>query len=142
MTSTSSDPFNNPFSSQDLSATQEGAPVRPPPPSSTTTTTSEPEPQTVDEVIPLEQPEQYIALYDYKTEESTDLQFSVNDIITVTVKCEDGWWSGEVNDKAGWFPAVYVEEYVDVAAASQTSLASAGLDDDLPAPTGSMLFNS
>lgn len=50
------------------------------------------------------------ALYNYAPQNSDELELHEGDIITVSMKQEDGWWEGTVGDKRGVFPANYVEE--------------------------------
>ncbi|KJE97959.1 hypothetical protein, variant [Capsaspora owczarzaki ATCC 30864] len=61
--------------------------------------------------------EQVKALYDYKDEQSS-LVFKEGDILLVSAKHDDGWWSGSLNGVEGMFPASYVEPHVAAPAAS------------------------
>eukprot|EP00516_Mucochytrium_quahogii_P004005 CAMPEP_0203761020 /NCGR_PEP_ID=MMETSP0098-20131031/14192_1 /ASSEMBLY_ACC=CAM_ASM_000208 /TAXON_ID=96639 /ORGANISM=" , Strain NY0313808BC1" /LENGTH=949 /DNA_ID=CAMNT_0050654823 /DNA_START=76 /DNA_END=2925 /DNA_ORIENTATION=- len=45
----------------------------------------------------------------FQSSKHGDLCLEVGDKILVTLK-EDGWWTGECNDRVGMFPATYVEE--------------------------------
>ncbi|GAM20647.1 hypothetical protein SAMD00019534_038220 [Acytostelium subglobosum LB1] len=50
------------------------------------------------------------ALYPYKSNGKTHLQFSKNDMITLLdIKSEDGWMKGEFSGRVGYFPASFVE---------------------------------
>lgn len=50
------------------------------------------------------------ALYAFESEESDDLPFQAGDMIKLTACDEaDEWWQGELNGRAGMFPANYVE---------------------------------
>ena len=50
------------------------------------------------------------ALYEYKAQQSDELDILPGDIITLTAKLDGGWWQGELHNKTGIFPASYVEE--------------------------------
>lgn len=52
------------------------------------------------------------ALYDFKAEQTTDLSFNQDDIITVLESSDDinEWWKGNLNGKTGLFPGNYVEK--------------------------------
>jgi len=52
------------------------------------------------------------ALYDYASDEASDLSFYANEIINVIQQDDDdsGWWEGEVNGRQGLFPKSYVEQ--------------------------------
>ena len=55
-----------------------------------------------------------VAKYDYAPEESTDLSFSEGTVLTdVEKQPGDGWWTGTLNGKQGFFPAAYTEAYVE-----------------------------
>ncbi|CAG8534983.1 4701_t:CDS:10 [Paraglomus occultum] len=51
-----------------------------------------------------------VALYDFAGEQSGDLSFQKDDIITILKKSEstNDWWTGRVNGQEGIFPANYV----------------------------------
>lgn len=50
-----------------------------------------------------------IALYDYKSLQEQDLQFSAGEIIQVLDQDKSGWWLGRLGDKTGYFPSNYVQ---------------------------------
>lgn len=50
-----------------------------------------------------------IALYDYQANDSDEISFDPNDIITDIVQIDDGWWQGKCKGQFGLFPANYVE---------------------------------
>ncbi|CAE1260660.1 unnamed protein product [Acanthosepion pharaonis] len=52
---------------------------------------------------------QYVAMYDYASDEPSDLTFNQGDIITVTAM-EGNWWTGEIGSQSGIFPANYVKK--------------------------------
>lgn len=52
--------------------------------------------------------ENVVALYTYTGQTDGDLTFLEGDKITVTKKCSDDWWEGELNGRLGIFPANYV----------------------------------
>eukprot|EP01114_Cavostelium_apophysatum_P009508 TRINITY_DN2265_c0_g1_i2.p1 TRINITY_DN2265_c0_g1~~TRINITY_DN2265_c0_g1_i2.p1 ORF type:complete len:597 (-),score=210.06 TRINITY_DN2265_c0_g1_i2:52-1842(-) len=50
------------------------------------------------------------ALYDYEAQESNELSFKENDIITIVEEYADSqWWKGELNSAVGLFPSNFVE---------------------------------
>ena len=51
------------------------------------------------------------ALYDFTPQEFGELEFRRGDVITVTDKSDQHWWTGEVGNKRGLFPATYVSPY-------------------------------
>jgi growth factor receptor-binding protein 2 len=56
------------------------------------------------------QPEEFLvkAIYDFSPQESNELEFKRNDIITVTDRSDQNWWEGEIGNRKGYFPATYV----------------------------------
>ena len=52
-----------------------------------------------------------VALYDYTSDEPSDLEFYAGDRIVILQQDEDesGWWEGELNGQTGIFPKTYVE---------------------------------
>jgi len=50
------------------------------------------------------------ALYDYTPQQPDELQFYVDNIISVIREGADGWWFGELNGVQGLFPGNYVEK--------------------------------
>lgn len=51
------------------------------------------------------------ALYDFSAQESGELDFRRGDVITVTNRSEEHWWTGEIGSRKGLFPAIYVTPY-------------------------------
>jgi growth factor receptor-bound protein 2 len=51
------------------------------------------------------------ALYDFTAQESGELDFRRGDVITVTNRSEEHWWTGEIGSRKGLFPAIYVAPY-------------------------------
>ncbi|KAG5673098.1 hypothetical protein PVAND_003172 [Polypedilum vanderplanki] len=51
------------------------------------------------------------ALYDFTAQESGELDFRRGDVITVTNRSEEHWWTGEIGSRKGLFPAIYVTPY-------------------------------
>ncbi|KAG0328733.1 hypothetical protein BG004_002476, partial [Podila humilis] len=49
------------------------------------------------------------AMYDFDSEDATNLTFKKDDIIQVLAQLESGWWAGHCQDRQGWFPSNYVE---------------------------------
>ncbi|KAJ3440901.1 sh3 domain-containing [Anaeramoeba flamelloides] len=54
--------------------------------------------------------EPYIAISDYLGQEG-DLSFVAGQIIVVTRKGQDGWWTGKISNKIGKFPSNYVKKH-------------------------------
>ena len=50
-----------------------------------------------------------IAKYSYSANRDDELDLKKGDKILVIEKENDGWWKGECNSKAGWFPNNYVD---------------------------------
>lgn len=48
--------------------------------------------------------------YDYEAVEKDELSIKAGDIITISLRHDDGWWKGELNGRAGLFPASYVHQ--------------------------------
>ena len=55
-----------------------------------------------------------IALYDYQSGESTDLNFNLGDEIELLEKVDEQWLKGKCGGKTGMFPAGFVEIVVDL----------------------------
>ena len=51
------------------------------------------------------------ALYDFTPQENGELEFKRGDVITVTDRSDPHWWSGEMANRRGLFPATYVAQY-------------------------------
>lgn len=49
------------------------------------------------------------ALYDFESEDGTNLSFKKDDVIQVLAQLESGWWAGYCDGRQGWFPSNYVE---------------------------------
>ena len=59
-------------------------------------------------------PEEFLvqALYDFIPQEHGELEFRRGDVITVTDKSDQHWWTGELGGtRRGLFPATYVTPY-------------------------------
>lgn len=51
------------------------------------------------------------ALYDFTPQEHGELEFKRGDVITVTDRSDQHWWTGEMGNRRGLFPATYVAPY-------------------------------
>ncbi|KAG8935235.1 hypothetical protein FRC02_008370 [Tulasnella sp. 418] len=49
------------------------------------------------------------ALYDYRSDDKGDLQFSATERVLVIERTSDDWWTGQLDGKTGLFPASYVK---------------------------------
>jgi len=49
------------------------------------------------------------ALYDYTSQEASDLHLRVGERVLVTEKTSSDWWAGQVDGRSGLFPALYVK---------------------------------
>jgi growth factor receptor-binding protein 2 len=58
-------------------------------------------------------PEEFLvkALHNYTTQEHAELAFRRGDIITVTEKSDQHWWTGELDNRRGLLPATYVTPF-------------------------------
>ncbi|XP_045583428.1 growth factor receptor-bound protein 2 isoform X1 [Procambarus clarkii] len=58
-------------------------------------------------------PEEFLvqALYDFTPQEHGELEFKRGDVITVTDRSDQHWWTGEMGNRRGLFPATYVAPY-------------------------------
>ncbi|XP_015921768.1 growth factor receptor-bound protein 2 [Parasteatoda tepidariorum] len=59
------------------------------------------------------QKEEYLvqALYDFRPQESGELELRRGDVITVLNRSDKNWWKGKIGTKKGIFPATYVTPY-------------------------------
>lgn len=77
---------------------------------------------------PQPQVQMAIALYDFETEEPSDLPFRAGDKIKI-LTMDNEWWTGELNGRTGSFPCNYVEissaNAVAATAAATTTAANA-----------------
>jgi len=48
-------------------------------------------------------------IYDYDSGEAEDLKITEGEVVLITDRTSDDWWTGEVNGKKGLFPASYVK---------------------------------
>lgn len=49
------------------------------------------------------------AMYDYESEDATNLAFKKDDVIQVLAQLDSGWWAGHCQGRQGWFPSNYVQ---------------------------------
>ncbi|XP_034097728.1 uncharacterized protein LOC117563477 isoform X2 [Drosophila albomicans] len=59
----------------------------------------------------MDQPLIVRAEYSFMGSNNDELCFQKGDLITVTQREDGGWWEGTLNDKTGWFPSNYVNEF-------------------------------
>ena len=61
-------------------------------------------------LLTLNLPSAYIALYPYKPQKGDELELRKGGIYMVTERCQDGWFKGTSNrtQKSGVFPGNYV----------------------------------
>ncbi|PVG03171.1 hypothetical protein CPB86DRAFT_869628 [Serendipita vermifera] len=66
------------------------------------------------EVVPvIQQPQVVKALWDFQSNEPTDLAFKKDDVIhLLDISSHVDWWQGKLNGQIGWFPSVYCEKLV------------------------------
>ena len=50
------------------------------------------------------------ALYDYHSQDSTNLSFQAGQLIRVLTQLQSGWWDGCIDGERGWFPCNFVTE--------------------------------
>lgn len=48
------------------------------------------------------------AIYDYYSEDSTNLSFQAGTLIRVLTRLDTGWWDGFIGGERGWFPSNFV----------------------------------
>ena len=60
-------------------------------------------------LISIPCPTEYVAKFAFEGNNPNDLSFWPGDVITVLWAEETGWWHGQLGNKQGWFPGLYVE---------------------------------
>ncbi|KAI9094022.1 hypothetical protein DFS34DRAFT_251035 [Phlyctochytrium arcticum] len=53
-----------------------------------------------------------ITSYPYMAVKNDELSFLEGQVIRVVRTVEGGWWEGQLDQRVGWFPANYVEDYI------------------------------
>ena len=53
-------------------------------------------------------PRECVALYDYRSDEASDLSFTSGSTIQILDKTDSEWWKGRLNNYEGFFPCSYV----------------------------------
>lgn len=51
------------------------------------------------------------AMYDFKPQETGELELHRGDIIQVLNRSDKNWWKGRIGQRKGIFPATYVVPY-------------------------------
>ncbi|KAG0327469.1 hypothetical protein BGZ99_007553 [Dissophora globulifera] len=69
------------------------------------------------------------AMYDYESEDATNLSFKKDDVIQVLAQLESGWWAGHCQGRQGWFPSNYVQVLGEEDLESQDEDPDAEADD-------------
>ncbi|KAG0231882.1 hypothetical protein BGX31_005329 [Mortierella sp. GBA43] len=69
------------------------------------------------------------AMYDYESEDATNLSFKKDDVIQVLAQLESGWWAGHCDGRQGWFPSNYVQVLGEEDLDSQEDDPDAEADD-------------
>ncbi|KAF9348190.1 hypothetical protein BGX34_002628 [Mortierella sp. NVP85] len=69
------------------------------------------------------------AMYDYDSEDATNLSFKKDDVIQVLAQLESGWWAGHCDGRQGWFPSNYVHVLGDEDLDSQDEDPDAEAED-------------
>ncbi|XP_064618193.1 intersectin-1-like isoform X1 [Liolophura sinensis] len=117
-------------------------------PLSAVSKTSTPPPAVVDQPLDKVTPqlttttetqgEYYVAMYNYKSGEPSDLTFDEGEVIVVT-KTEGDWWTGHIGERSGIFPANYVKktelQEVEVLVAETEAPQAAVPQEEEPCPT-------
>ncbi|XP_060567862.1 SH3 domain-containing kinase-binding protein 1-like [Ruditapes philippinarum] len=62
--------------------------------------------------VPIQQPETYIALYDYKPRMDDEIEIKAGHVVTVWENCDD-WFRGVASGRYGLFPQNYVQKVED-----------------------------
>lgn len=52
-----------------------------------------------------------VALYPYAACKTDELTFGTGQIVHLITTPDEGWWEGRVDDRFGWFPTPYVQEF-------------------------------
>lgn len=50
------------------------------------------------------------AIYDYHSDDATNLSFQAGTLIRVLTRLDSGWWDGFIGGERGWFPSNFVTE--------------------------------
>ncbi|KAI9466572.1 SH3-domain-containing protein [Lactarius psammicola] len=70
----------------------------------------EPEPEPEPEEAEEEEVGEWVeALYDYTSEDAGDLHLRAGERVRVTERTSSDWWTGEIGNRSGLFPATYVK---------------------------------
>ncbi|CAO3650595.1 unnamed protein product [Cunninghamella echinulata] len=78
----------------------------PPPPPPSSVASPPPPPPPAKPALP-----QYKAIYAFQSAEEGEIAFQKGDILEIVEKDENGWWLAKYQNKEGWVPSNYLEEY-------------------------------
>ena len=59
--------------------------------------------------------ERVVALFAYTAQDSDELSFKKDDMITIVERVDPDWWKGELDGRSGLFPANYIRPLSDGA---------------------------
>lgn len=60
-----------------------------------------------------------MALYEYVAQQSDELSFAEEEVISIVAKNDDGWYEGVIEQQHGLFPGNYVSEITSCEVSSE-----------------------